>query len=80
MMDYEIFREVVKESFLSYMPESYQDMEVTSTGMYVSQSQRSSGKRSTMRYWKLTSRQRSRRCRRDRNVPRSRCRPRTEAL
>lgn len=28
MMDYEIFREVVKESFLSYMPESYQDMEV----------------------------------------------------
>lgn len=28
MMDYEIFKEVVKESFLSYMPESYQDMEV----------------------------------------------------
>ena len=28
MMDYEIFREVVKESFLSYMPKSYQDMEV----------------------------------------------------
>lgn len=28
MMDYEIFREVVKESFLSCMPESYQDMEV----------------------------------------------------
>lgn len=28
MMDYEIFKEVVKESFLSYMPKSYQDMEV----------------------------------------------------
>lgn len=28
MMDYEIFKEVVKESFLHYMPESYQDMEV----------------------------------------------------
>jgi hypothetical protein len=28
MMDYEIFKEVVKESFLSCMPESYQDMEV----------------------------------------------------
>lgn len=28
MMDYEIFKEVVKESILSYMPESYQDMEV----------------------------------------------------
>ncbi len=28
MMDYEIFKEVVKEGFLSYMPKSYQDMEV----------------------------------------------------
>lgn len=28
MMDYEIFKEVVKGSFLSYMPESYQGMEV----------------------------------------------------
>lgn len=28
MMDYGIFKEVVKESFLSYMPKSYQDMEV----------------------------------------------------
>lgn len=28
MMDYEIFKEVVKESFLSYMPKSYQDMKV----------------------------------------------------
>ena len=28
MMDYEIFKEVVKASFLSYMPESYQGMEV----------------------------------------------------
>ena len=28
MMDYEIFKEVVKESFLSYMPKGYQDMEV----------------------------------------------------
>lgn len=28
MMDYEIFKEVVKESFLSYMPNSYQDMKV----------------------------------------------------
>ena len=26
MMDYEIFKEVVKEGFLSYMPKSYQDM------------------------------------------------------
>lgn len=31
MMDYEIFKEVVKESFLSYMPKSYQDMEVRVT-------------------------------------------------
>ncbi len=29
MMDYEIFKEVVKEGFLSYMPKSYQDMEVS---------------------------------------------------
>lgn len=28
MMDYEIFKEVVKGSFLSYMPENYQGMEV----------------------------------------------------
>ena len=28
MMDYEIFRDVVKEKFLSYMPGEYQDMEV----------------------------------------------------
>lgn len=28
MMDYEIFKDVVKEKFLSYMPEKYQDMEV----------------------------------------------------
>ena len=28
MMDYEIFKEVVKGSFLSYMPKNYQDMEV----------------------------------------------------
>ena len=28
MMDYEIFKEVVKEGFLSYMPKGYQDMEV----------------------------------------------------
>lgn len=28
MMDYEIFKEAVKENFLSYMPKSYQDMEV----------------------------------------------------
>lgn len=28
MMDYEIFRDVVKEKFLSYMPGKYQDMEV----------------------------------------------------
>lgn len=28
MMDYEIFKEVVKEKFLSYMPEKYQGMEV----------------------------------------------------
>lgn len=31
MMDYEIFKEVVKESFLSYMPKGYQDMEVRVT-------------------------------------------------
>lgn len=31
MMDYEIFKEVVKEGFLSYMPKSYQDMEVRVT-------------------------------------------------
>lgn len=29
MMDYEIFKEVVKESFLSYMPDSYHGMEVS---------------------------------------------------
>ena len=28
MMDYEMFRDVVKEKFLSYMPGKYQDMEV----------------------------------------------------
>ena len=28
MMDYEVFKEVVKEKFLSYMPDSYQGMEV----------------------------------------------------
>ena len=28
MMDYEIFKDVVMEKFLSYMPESYQNMEV----------------------------------------------------
>ena len=28
MMDYEMFKEVVKESFLSYMPGSYRGMEV----------------------------------------------------
>lgn len=28
MMEYEIFKDVVKEKFLSYMPEKYQDMEV----------------------------------------------------
>ena len=28
MMDYEIFKDVVKEKFLSYMPEKYQGMEV----------------------------------------------------
>lgn len=28
MMDYEVFREVVKENFLDYMPKKYQDMEV----------------------------------------------------
>ncbi|MEZ3469220.1 MAG: hypothetical protein K1W40_12625 [Schaedlerella sp.] len=31
MMDYEIFKEVVKEGFLSYMPKGYQDMEVRVT-------------------------------------------------
>lgn len=31
MMDYEIFKEVVKESFLPYMPKGYQDMEVRVT-------------------------------------------------
>ena len=31
MMDYEIFKEVVKEGFLSFMPKSYQDMEVRVT-------------------------------------------------
>lgn len=31
MMDYEIFKEVVKEGFLPYMPKSYQDMEVRVT-------------------------------------------------
>lgn len=29
MMDYKIFKEVVKESFLSYMPDGYQGMEVS---------------------------------------------------
>ena len=29
MMDYEIFKEVVKESFLSCMPDGYQGMEVS---------------------------------------------------
>ena len=33
MMDYEIFKEVVKESFLSYMPKGYQDMEVRVTSV-----------------------------------------------
>lgn len=28
MMDYEVFKEVVKEKFLSYMPDSYQGMEI----------------------------------------------------
>lgn len=28
MMDYEVFREVVKENFLNYMPEEYQGMEI----------------------------------------------------
>lgn len=28
MMDYEIFKDVAKEKFLSYMPEKYQDMEI----------------------------------------------------
>lgn len=28
MMDYEVFREVVKENFLDYMPKKYQGMEV----------------------------------------------------
>ncbi|MBD5535973.1 MAG: hypothetical protein HDQ99_10015 [Lachnospiraceae bacterium] len=28
MMDYEVFKEVVKEKFISYMPDSYQGMEV----------------------------------------------------
>ncbi len=33
MMDYEIFKEVVKGSFLSYMPESYKGMEVKVTSV-----------------------------------------------
>lgn len=28
MMDYEMFKEIVKEKFLSYMPQNYQDMEL----------------------------------------------------
>ena len=27
-MDYEIFKKIVEEKFLSYMPESYQEMEI----------------------------------------------------
>ncbi len=50
------------------------------TGTFVSRSQRSSGKKSTMRCLRRTSRQRNRQCRRERSVHHSRCRPMTGAL